>query len=222
MIIEYLTSLLLWLRAELASGWVWTALVSWGEGGLAHLLLYIDTGLGEMPGSSHLQQLHRCDRGSYIPLNPATLPETVVTPPQDSQGSREKHLPSFWWYQDYVPTVLSKLAQCISDLDFIELEELLPSNKSIHVVEGVAPYRTEGNHSGLATTRQEGGGHWHMVSFFLLSMPRRRPELVAPCYLTWRQWPSSNSKWVEYWSQWNYVVVWLSSRTSLPRYVLIF
>ena len=51
-------------------------------------------------------------------------------------------------------TVPSKLVQCIWDLDFIELEELLPSNKIIQALEEGVISRPDGSSLGLANPSQ--------------------------------------------------------------------
>jgi len=111
---------------------------------MAHLLLCVST-------RDAWQQLGvTVEPDEELPANLETLLEVVVTLPQDPQGSRGK-TPPFLLAAPGLLTVWSKLAQLIWDLDFIELEELLPSNKTIQALEGGAPYRTEGNHLGLVS-----------------------------------------------------------------------
>jgi len=79
--------------------------LSWLGSGwhMAHLLLCVGTGLGEMHGSSQLQQIGvTVEPDEEPPVNPTTQPETVIIPLQDAQGGRGNLLPSFWRHQDYL------------------------------------------------------------------------------------------------------------------------
>ena len=65
-----------------------------------------------------------------------------------------------------LPTLSNKLAQKIWDLEFVEMEEFLPSNRMIQAIENPVSLQ-EGIVGALQQLQQPGGGHSHMDPLFL-------------------------------------------------------
>ena len=114
------------------------------------------------------------------------IPLEVTVPSQDLEGGKGK-LPPFSVVTPGLPTVLSNLAQHIWDLDFIEVEELLPFNKTIQALEEGAISRPEGSSLGLATSLQPQSRKVADIStwsccfaLYVAIMSRKKPDLVAP------------------------------------------
>ena len=80
-----------------------------------------------------------------------------------------------------LPTVTQKLAQRIWDLDFIEMEEFLPSNRVVQALE-VSGLAREGTVYQLPQSRKvtEITSWIRCFTLYVAVMSSRRPELVAP------------------------------------------
>ena len=127
-------------------------LAGWELGILPACCFYLGRKLGQMPSNSQLQRVGvTLDHQTEPAAN--TIPLEVTVPSQDLEGGKEKP-PPFFLAAPGLPTVPSKLAQRIWDIDFIELEELLPSNKTIQALEEWAISRPEVSSLGLATSSQ--------------------------------------------------------------------
>ena len=125
-------------------------LAGWELGILPTCCFYLGKKLGQMPSNSQLQRVGvTLDHQTEPAAN--TIPLEVTVPSQDLKGGKGK-LPPFFLAAPGLPIVPSKLIQHIWDLDFIELEELLCSNKTIQALEEGATSRPEGSSLGLATS----------------------------------------------------------------------
>ena len=100
--------------------------------------------LGVMPDASALKHIHKMgpeDQQEDIRLEDrltvqtASCQKELPVPEDTASHSASSKKPQYFLAAPGLPTITSKLAQQIWDLEFVEMEEFLPSNKTMQALE---------------------------------------------------------------------------------------
>ena len=106
-------------------------------------------------------------------------------PPENKSPPDQAEQPKQYLAAVGLPTIPRKLANRIWELDFIEMDELLPSNKAIQALEGAGSQETGAStHPGLSPSQSRRTMDvmaWvRCYNLYTAVMAQRRPELIGP------------------------------------------
>jgi len=110
---------------------------------------------------------------------------TSARTPENKTSSEAAEQPKQYLAAVGLPTIPRKLANRIWELDFIEMDELLPSNKAIQALEGEGPQESGApTHPGLSPSQSRRSMDvmaWvRCYNLYSAVMAQRRSELIGP------------------------------------------
>ena len=128
--------------------------------------------------ASSMQNTVPPSRNTGVPLRDSLKGEAVKTGQQDA---RPESLSKQYLVAPGLPTISRKLAQHIWELDFIEMEEFLPTNKTIQAME-LARVTETGMQSAMHQVQQQAKRVTNLMTFtlYIAVMSQKRPELTIP------------------------------------------
>ena len=143
-------------------------------------------GMAQLPATetetSSLQNTVPPSRNTGVPLRDSLIGEAVKTGQQDAPP---ESLSKQYLVAPGLPTISRKLAQRIWELDFIEMEEFLPTNKTIQALE-LARVTEMGMQSAMHQVQQQAKRVTDLMTWvrcftlYIAVMSQKRPELTIP------------------------------------------
>ena len=143
-------------------------------------------GMAQLPATetetSSLQNTVTPSRNTGVPLRDSLIGEAVKMGQQDAPP---ESLSKQYLVAPGLPTISRKLAQRIWELDFIEMEEFLPTNKTIQALE-LARVTEMGMQSAMHQVQQQAKRVTDLMTWvrcftlYIAVMSQKRPELTVP------------------------------------------